>query len=282
MIPSKKKRSPLFVPLLIFFIIFIIFLYGPILTIMILSFQGESGGLTFPMRGVSLHWFETLFFGQPRVGEFRGPFMRSLLLGTGIMTLCVVVGTMVGQAFRYKFKGANFVFYLAISSLVVPHILISLGIGVLFDQMGWRVRWYTSGLGAHLTWTLPFALLIVLAIFNRFDKSIEEAARDLGAGEWVTFREVVLPLILPGLIGVGLFGFTMSYDEFARSAVTMGEFNTLPLEIYGMTSNATDPTLYAFGTVTTVLSLAMILSFLVVTKVLQNRADKRKEKVNAD
>lgn len=274
---TQKKRSKLFVPLLIFFILFVIFLYGPILTIVVLSFQGETGGLTFPMRGFSFHWFETLFFGQPRVGEFRGPFWRSLVLGSGIMTICVLFGTMVGQAFRYKFKGANVIFYLAIISLVVPHILVSLGIGIMFDQFGWRVRWYTSGLGAHLTWTLPFALLITLAIFSRFDKSIEEAARDLGAGEWVTFREVVLPLILPGLIGVGLFGFTMSYDEFARSAVTMGEFNTLPLEIYGMTSNATDPTLYAFGSVTTFFSLLMIISFLVVTRWLQNRAEKRME-----
>jgi putative spermidine/putrescine transport system permease protein len=127
-------------------------------------------------------------------------------------------------------------------------------------------------LGAHLTWTLPFALLIMLAIFNRFNRSYEEAARDLGANEFVTFWEIVLPIILPSLVGVGLFGFTMSYDEFARSALVMGEFNTLPLEIYAMTTNVTSPALYALGTLTTLFSFLMIALFLVVSRRLQRRA----------
>jgi putative spermidine/putrescine transport system permease protein len=138
--------------------------------------------------------------------------------------------------------------------------------------MGWPLAWYTSGLGAHLTWTLPFALLIMLAIFNRFNRSYEEAARDLGANEFVTFWEIVLPIILPSLVGVGLFGFTMSYDEFARSALVMGEFNTLPLEIYAMTTNVTSPALYALGTLTTLFSFLMIALFLVVSRRLQRRA----------
>ena len=75
---------------------------------------------------------------------------------------------------------------------------------------------FTSGLAAHLTWTLPFGLLIMFAIFNRFDGRLEEAARDLGATPWQSFRHVVLPLILPALIGVALFGFTLSWDEIAR------------------------------------------------------------------
>ena len=77
---------------------------------------------------------------------------------------------------------------------------------------------FTSGLAAHLTWTLPFGLLIMFAIFNRFDGRLEEAARDLGATPWQSFRHVVLPLILPALIGVALFGFTLSWDEIARSS----------------------------------------------------------------
>ena len=138
-------------------------------------------------------------------------------------------------------------------------------------DLGWRLGWYTSGLAAHLTWTLPFALLIMLAIFNRFNRSYEEAARDLGAGELVTFWEVVLPIILPSLVGVGLLGFTLSYDEFARSALVMGEFNTLPLEIYAMTTNVTSPALYALGTVTMLFSFLIIGLFLVISRRLQRR-----------
>ena len=265
-----RRHSKLFWPLAIFFGLFLLFLYGPISTIILLSFQGEQGGLTFPMNGVSTHWFYALF-QQQRVGDFNGSFLRSLGLGLIVMTICVTFGLMVGQAYRYRFKGASLVFYLSVASLIVPNILVSLGIGVLFDRLGWRLGWYTSGLAAHLTWTLPFALLIMLAIFNRFNRSYEEAARDLGAGELVTFWEVVLPIILPSLVGVGLLGFTLSYDEFARSALVMGEFNTLPLEIYAMTTTVTSPALYALGTVTTLFSFLIIGLFLVISRRLQRR-----------
>lgn len=265
------RRSKLFWPLAIFFALFVLFLYGPISTIILLSFQGEQGGLTFPMNGVSTHWFYALF-QQQRVGDFNGSFLRSLGLGLIVMSLCITFGLMVGQAYRYRFKGASLLFYLSVASLIVPNILVSLGIGVLFDRLGWRLGWYTSGLAAHLTWTLPFALLIMLAIFNRFNRSYEEAARDLGANELVTFGEVVIPIILPSLVGVGLLGFTLSYDEFARSALVMGEFNTLPLEIYAMTTNVTSPALYALGTVTTLFSFVIIALFLVVSRRLQRRA----------
>jgi putative spermidine/putrescine transport system permease protein len=87
-----------------------------------------------------------------------------------------------------------------------------------------------------------------------------------------TFREVVLPLILPSLVGVGLFGFTLSYDEFARSSLVMGEFNTLPLEIFAMTTNVTSPALYALGTVTTLFSFIVIGLFLLTSQWLQRRA----------
>lgn len=243
------------------FILFLMFLYGPTLTIAILSFQGPTGGLTFPMNGVSLHWFFDLF-EQQAVGDIWGSFRRSFALGLMVMVTTVIVSVMGGLAFRKHFAGSTVVFYLIITSLVIPSILISLGVGLIFSQSGLTVHWSTSGFGSQLTWTLPFGLLIMFAVFNRFDKSYEEAARDLGASPWQTFRHVVLPIIAPSLIGVALFGFTLSYDEFARTLLTAGSYNTLPLEIYGMTTNVTTPVLYALGTLTTVFSLAIIGVFL--------------------
>lgn len=240
-----------------FFGLFVLFLYGPTATIAILSFQGPEGGLTFPLNGVSTHWFANLFEKQA-VGDFGGSFQRSLILGLIVMTLTVLISVTAGFAFRRGFKGSTTLFYLAVSSLVIPSILVSLGIGLLFNILGIEPSWYSSALGAHLTWTLPFGLLIVFAIFNRFDKSFEEAARDLGASPWQTVRHVVLPILLPSIVGVALFGFTLSYDEFARTLMTAGSFNTLPLEIYGMTTNVTTPVLYALGTLTTVFSFVVI------------------------
>jgi len=269
-----ERRGPAFYFLAAFFVVFVLFLYGPLSTIIILSFQGPSGGLTFPMNGVSMRWFANLF-EQQAVGDFGGSFSRSLILGAMVMVVTVVVSLLAGFAFRRRFRGSGMLFYLAVASLIVPSILVSLGIGLSFQIAGIRPAWYSSGFGAHLTWTLPFGLLIMFAVFNRFDKSYEEAARDLGATSWQTFRYVVLPIILPSLIGVGLFGFTLSYDEFARSLMTAGTFNTLPLEIYGMTTNVTTPVLYALGTVTTGFSLLIILLSVVTISVVRRRGTKR-------
>ena len=178
---------------------------------------------------------------------------------------------MGGLAFRKKFAGSGILFYLIITALVIPSILVSLGVGLLFSQSGLNVHWSTSGFGAQLTWTLPFGLLIMFAVFNRFDKSFEEAARDLGASPWQTIRHVVLPIIAPSLIGVALFGFTLSYDEFARTLLTAGSYNTLPLEIYGMTTNVTSPVLYALGTLTTLFSLLIIGGFLALALLSNQR-----------
>lgn len=272
-----EPRPRSFYILSAFFGLFILFLYGPTITIGILSFQGEGGGLTFPMRGASLYWFRDLF-EQQAVGDIWGSFRRSFVLGLMVMVVTVVVSVMGGLAFRNRFPGSNILFYLIITSLVIPSILISLGVGLLFSQSGLDVHWSTSGFGAQLTWTLPFGLLIMFAVFNRFDKSYEEAARDLGATPWQTLRHVVLPIIAPSLIGVALFGFTLSYDEFARTLLTSGSYNTLPLEIYGMTTNVTSPVLYALGTLTTVFSFMIIGAFLGIA-LIQNR---RRSRQNSD
>jgi putative spermidine/putrescine transport system permease protein len=187
------------------------------------------------------------------------------------MLVTVLFAVSAGLAFRRRFFGSGVIFYIAVASLIVPSILVSLGIGLMFNIMGWEPNWYSSGLGAHLTWTLPFGLLIMFAVFNRFNSAWEEAARDQGATPWQSFRHVVLPIILPSVIGIALFGFTLSYDEFARTLLTAGSDNTLPLEIFGMTTSVTTPVLYALGTLTTLFSFAVIICALVVVKIVSAR-----------
>ena len=265
---EPRPRSYYF--LAAFFALFVLFLYGPTLTIALLSFQGPQGGLTFPMNGVSTYWFRDLFQEQA-VGDIWGAFRRSFALGLMVMVTTVVVSVMAGLAFRKRLRGSGVLFYLSVTSLVIPSILISLGVGLIFNQLGLKVHWASSGFGAQLTWTLPFGLLIMFAVFNRFDKSYEEAARDLGATSWQTIAHVVLPIIAPSLIGVALFGFTLSYDEFARTLLTAGSYNTLPLEIFGMTTNVTTPVIYALGTLTTVFSFLVIAAFLGTVWILGKR-----------
>ncbi|MFY7778905.1 MAG: ABC transporter permease [Elstera sp.] len=279
-------RSKSFYALAFFFGLYVLFLYGPMIAIFILSFQGPEGGLTFPMNGVSLFWFEKLFSGGGIV-NIGAAFVRSLKLGLVVMVLTVAISVSAGLAFRKSFRGAAALFYIAVASLIVPSIITSLGIALEFrlldDLMkAYGPEWlaeshttfmglFTSGLGAHLTWTLPFGLLIMFAIFNRFNPAYEEAARDLGATPWQTFRFVVLPIILPSVIGIGLFGFTLSWDEIARSSQAIGEVNSLPLELQSLTTTVTKPDIYALGTVTSAVSFAVIFLALFAIRALQNR-----------
>jgi putative spermidine/putrescine transport system permease protein len=141
----------------------------------------------------------------------------------------------------------------------------------LADGFDTAMGLYTSALGAHLTWTLPFGLLIMFAIFNRFDPRYEEAARDLGASPWQTLRHVVLPIIGPSVVGIGLFGFTLSWDEIARTSQAVGYLNTLPLELQGQTTTVTTPVIYALGTLTTGVSLLVIAAALAAILLLRQR-----------
>jgi putative spermidine/putrescine transport system permease protein len=252
------------------FTLFVLFLYGPMTVIYILSFQGPQGGMTFPMNGVSLEWFDSLF-EQKRVGDIAGSFVRSIKLAVVVAVITVVLSVLAGLAFRRRFRGSAFAFYLAIASLIMPGLFVGLGIALSFQLLGIETSWYTSGLGAQLTWTLPFGLLIMFAVLGRFDRAYEEAATDLGATSWQRVREVTLPILLPGIIGVALFGFTLSYDELARTALATGAKNTLPLEIWAMTTTITSPALYAVGAVTTAVSAVVIIAALGSIALVQRR-----------
>ncbi len=112
----------------------------------------------------------------------------------------------------------------------------------------------------------------MMAVFNRFDARLEEAARDMGADEWTVFKEVTLPLITPGIVAAGLFGFTLSYDEFARTTLLAGGQNTLPLDINAAMTQRVQPTIFALGTASTIFSLLMIGLFIVIYTILYRRS----------
>lgn len=287
---GAEKRSAGYWPLALFFTAFVLFLYGPMLVIVVLSFQGPEGGLTFPLRGLSLHWFYKLAEGLGVV-DIGAALTRSLGLGLVVMAITVVFSVLAGLAFRKKLRGGNVLFFVVVASLIMPSIIVSLGIGLEFRlldsalkavfgalgmedtlaEFGTSMGLFTSALGAHLTWALPFGLLIMFAIFNRFNPAYEEAARDLGASPWQGFAHVVLPLIAPSIVGIGMFGFTLSWDEIARTSQAIGDVNTLPLELQGLTSTVTTPSIYALGTVTMVVSFVVMGLTVGLARLLEKR-----------
>ncbi|RYF08186.1 MAG: ABC transporter permease subunit, partial [Comamonadaceae bacterium] len=249
---------------------------------------------TFPLRGFSLHWFRELGQGLGVV-DIGAALRRSLGLGAAVMLCTVVFSVLAGLAFRKRLAGGNALFFIVVASLIMPSIIVSLGIGLEFRlldsaikaALGWlglegaqegfgtSLGLFTSALGAHLTWTLPFGLLIMFAVFNRFNPAYEEAARDLGATPWQGFAHVVLPLIAPSVVGIGMFGFTLSWDEIARTSQAIGDVNTLPLELQGLTSTVTTPSIYALGTLTTVVSFVVMGCTLALVWLLGRRRQGR-------
>jgi putative spermidine/putrescine transport system permease protein len=268
--PERRRKLGIKTGFSVYYMIFIVFIYGPMIAMFILSFQGKRGGTSFPMRGASFHWYEKLI--EPSaVGDMQGALVRSLVLALIVMVITALFSTMLAMAFRKPFKGSSVLFYTVLSGLMVPGILLSLGLATLLKQIGIPPNWWSSALGVHVVWTLPFGFLVMMAVFNRFDSSLEEAARDMGADEWTVFKEITLPLITPGIVAAGLFGFTLSYDEFARTTLLAGEFNTLPLDINASMTQRIRPTLFALGTASTIFSIGMIAMFLVIYTLLARR-----------
>lgn len=248
-------------------------LYFPFIIMAILSFQGPRGGHTFPLRGTSTIWYWKLFHpGEltkySDVGEFLGDYLaaleRSLLLGFITLIISTVLALMAAQAFRRRFRGSNVVFYVWLLGIIVPGITVSLGMALVVQSLDLVPHWLTTGLAVHVIWTLPFSLVVFLMFFNRFDSSLEDAALTLGATRWQTFRYVTLPLMQPAVLTSMLFAFTLSLDEFQRSLLVTGPDQTLPLMVMASVTTRITPTLYALGTLTTLLSFAVVGGYLIL------------------
>ena len=268
--PERKRKATIKSIFSGYYVIFLLFIYGPMFAMFILSFQGRRGGTSFPMRGASLYWWYKLL--EPsNVGDLKGALVRSVVLALIVMVVTALFSTLFAMAFRKRFVGSGLLFYTIMTGIMVPGILLSLGMATLLRQVGISPAWWSTGLGVHVVWTLPFGFLVMMAVFNRFDGALEEAARDMGASEWAVFKEVTLPLITPGIVAAGLFGFTLSYDEFARTTLLAGENNTLPLDINASMTQRIRPTLFALGTASTLFSLLMIGLFLLVYTALYRR-----------
>jgi len=186
-----------------------------------------------------------------------------------------VLGVMSAQAFRRRFRGSGVVFYLIVLGMMVPGVLTGLGMSLLANNiLGIERHWWSTAFVTHVVYTFPFAFLVMLAILNRFDSSVEEAAWSLGVSPWRTFRKVTFPLIFPGVLSAMLFAFTLSYDEFSRTLFASGRDQTLPLAIYGTFSVEIHPNVFAFGVLTTVFSFALLAVYAILMTMSVQRAKK--------
>lgn len=266
--------------LALYIALFIAFLYGPFVVMGILSFQqGPEGGPQFPIIEWSTFWYRhVLGFALPSrvaplpIGE---ALTRSLTLAFATMVVATVLGTLTAQAFRRQFRGSGFVFYLVVLGMMVPGVLLGLGMSLVANELGVARTWWGTAFVLHVVYTYPFAFLVMLAIFNRFDARVEEAAWALGVPPARAFRKVTFPMIFPGVLSAMLFAFTLSYDEFPRTLFTGGSDVTMPIAIYGTFSVEIHPNLFAFGVLTTLFSFALLSVYGILMTASVRRANAR-------
>lgn len=257
-----------------YFVIFLIFMYAPMILMGVLSFQGVFGSITWPFRGpVSIEWWKSLWdenIPGSHAAEIRESAKVSLWVSIASGLLVSFIAFTLSMAFRRKFRGEGMSFYLIMLALMTPGFLLALGTQLFWSWMGTAPSLWKTALGANVIWGIPFGFLVMLAVWNRYDEHVEEAARDLGADQKRTFREVTLPLVWTGVLGCFLFGFTLTWNDYDRSIllVSGSETQTLPLTIGGLTfTGAIRPDLYALGTATTAVSLLAIVVLLGVAAI---------------
>jgi len=270
----KPKRDWSRIWLALYFVIFLIFIYLPMILMGVLSFQGMFGSLTFPFKGpISLRWWQSLFDSSvpgSHATAIRDSALQSLWLSLVAGAVVAILGFTLSMAFRRRFRGDGVAFYIIMLALMAPGFLLGLGTQLLWRFMETPTSLWKTALGTNVIWGIPFGFLVMLAVWNRYNNHIEEASRDLGANQLRTFREVTLPLVWTGIFGCFLFGFTLTWNDYDRTLLLISgsETQTLPLQIAGLTFTAAiRPDLYALGTATTLFTIMLILVVLLIAAI---------------
>lgn len=265
---SSWARIGLAIPVLIV----LSFIYVPILLITLLSFQGPQGGATFPIRDPGTLWYRSLadlsvltdhpdYLGQA-VFDFKASIVNSLKLAVATACISTTIAMSAAQAMRSKFRGSRVATYAILLGIVTPGLAVSLGIVAISSELGITAGLFTTGIIAHVVWTMPFSFLLFMVLFNRFDRRIEEAAYTLGASRLETFFTVTVPIMKPAVIGSFLFAFMLSFDEYAHSIFIMGADRTLPLMLVSAAQLRITPSLFALGVLIIGISLILLLAYV--------------------
>ncbi|MGH2520977.1 MAG: ABC transporter permease [Anaerolineales bacterium] len=277
----SNRRAPwlVLVSLLVY-----VFLYAPIVVLIVFAFNSSRTNVLF--EGVvnqgpcgPFYWFCVLFKNR----EVLSAAQNTMMIALASTVASTIIGTMAALALqRYAFPAKAFSEVSLYIPIVIPEIVMGIGILVLFSAI---FRWVNGTLGlagdqrlglglwtvivSHIAFSIPFVTLVVRARLHGFDKAVEEAAMDLGANEWITFRRVTLPLIAPGVLSGALLAFTLSLDDFVITFFTNGPGSTtLPIYVYGLLRRIITPEVNALSTVW----ILTILIALLISQRIESRS----------
>lgn len=243
-----------------------LFLYLPIFVVIAYSFNTSKMNIKF--EGFTFQWYSKMFENT----ELMQSLTNTAIVAVTSTAVCIVLGTIcaVGM-YKYEFKLKNTVNNLLYIPIVIPEIVFAIALLIFFSSISIPMSMITLII-SHITFSMPFVVITVRSRLAGYDKSIEEAARDLGANEFRTFKRVTLPIIAPGVLSGGMLALTMSLDDVVVSFFTSGPNSmTLPIKIYGMVRKGVSPDVNALSTLMIIGTILILLTSKAIDKKMEKR-----------
>ncbi|UCH70482.1 MAG: ABC transporter permease [Candidatus Bathyarchaeota archaeon] len=239
-----------------YFVLFMIFTYTPLIALMVFSFN-NSTTLGLPFKGFTLRWYQQFFASSSALNAIKNSF----ILASGTAILATLGGLTAAFALvRHRFIGRTIFQWFMLLPMVLPYLIIGIALLMFFSRVNIKLSLGTVMIG-HTLVALPFTTLIMVARLIGFDRSLEEAAMDLGADELTTFRKITLPLIMPGIVAAAFLAFTTSFEDASIAFFLLGTEQNIPIFIYGQLRYPKQlPMLTAMSVAT--LSIALVLALL--------------------
>ena len=239
----------------VYAVIYLTSIYLPVLFLPLFSFN-KSKYIAFPLKGFTLQWYEKMI----NTPDLLEALMNSVKVGVAVAVLSTMFGLLAAKAVtRYRIPGQGPVMGFIMVPLVIPGIILAIALLILITQLDIPLSLWTVGF-AHMLLCTPFAMLVLISRMEGFDKSLEEAALDLGESAWMTFWRVTFPIVLPGIIASLLLTFTISFDEFVLAFFLTSTDPTLPIYIWSsLRFPIKIPPVLALG------ATIFVLSFVVVS-----------------
>jgi len=214
-------------PLAVYALLYLAFLYIPVLFLPLFSFN-DAIYVSFPIKGFTTGWYEEMLTNEP----MHAALWNSIKVGSVTAVIATILGIFGAKAVtRYRIPGQKPVISVIMLPLVIPGIIMGVALLIMVTRLGIPLSLYTVTLG-HILISVPFSMATLIARFEGFDGSMEEAAADLGDNAWWTFWRVTFPMVFPGVLASLLLCFTISFDEFIMAFFLAGTEPTLPIFIY--------------------------------------------------
>jgi spermidine/putrescine transport system permease protein len=241
-VPARRRWTRLILPTYTW--LMILYFSLPILVMIVFGFNDTKGRLNLRWQGFTLTWYRDLF----SIPALSTALRNSLLIAVISTVVTTVLGTMVGIALgRYRFRGKNLYDLVIFSSISAPELVLGASLLSLFITVQFA-RGFITILIAHIVFSLAFVAVTVRARVLGLDPALEEAAQDLGADPWTTFRKITLPLLSPGIVAGGLLAFALSIDDYVVTSFVNGQVETFPIWVYGATRIGVPPQVNVMGT----------------------------------